>query len=115
VTQFEVVRTVSPQLLTVLNHLCELEQKIAKSADGEGLKRHVARMKDAFQELHLVYDYPLGKPFDETRTDVEAHISGASTDDLRVVEVLKPVIRLSVAGTSRVIQKGVVVVSGRKE
>lgn len=102
-------------LLTILNQLWELERKASKLAGSEGLQRNIARMREAFEELHCVYECPLGQAFDETRTDVEAHISGPSTERLEIVEVMKPIIRYSVAGTSRVIQRGVVVVSGRKE
>jgi hypothetical protein len=114
-TYSEPIQLNSRPLLTLMNQLCELEQKTNKMTDGEALQRHIARMKDAFKELHLVYEFPLGQTFDETRTDVEAHISGPSTDHLQIVEVLKPIIRFVVSGTSRVIQKGIVVVSGKKE
>lgn len=102
-------------LLAVLNQLCDLEQKVSKLEQCEPVRRNIARMKDALEEMHLVYENPMGQAFDETRTDVEAHIAGFGTENLRIVEVMKPIIRYSVAGTSRIIQRGVVVVSEAKE
>jgi hypothetical protein len=103
-----------PLLFTVLNQINELEQKASKT-DAELFKRNISRIKQAFSEANFIYENPLGERFSETRTDVEAHIAGSDTENLRIVEVLKPIIRYTVAGTSRVIQKGIVVVSSSKE
>jgi len=69
--------------------------------------------------LGLAYEDPMGQPFNETRTDLEATISGVGTEDLVVVEVIKPIIRSvsngETTGISRVIQKGIVVVQSRKD
>src|ERR1043166_9097847 len=90
-------------ILTVLNQLYELEQKLKKQGDPANLARNVGRMKDAFAEeglpsgdqlrIRLVYEDPMGQTFKETRTDLEATISGPGTDNLVVVEVIKPIIR----------------------
>lgn len=109
--QFEVPKP----MLAVLNQLFDLEQKVNRLEQCESLRRNISRMKDALEEMHLVYENPIGQSFNETRTDVEAHIAGSGTENLRIIEVLKPVIRLSVAGTSKVIQRGVVVASAVKE
>ena len=69
----------------------------------------------------------MGQPFKETRTDLEATISGSGTDNLVVVEVIKPIIRSLIrdnsgemsakdtAQFSQVIQKGIVIVETQKE
>lgn len=100
---------------TVLNQLCELEAGLDRAGDPERPKRCVQRMKDAFEELQLFYERPEGERFNETRTDVEAHIAGESTEDLRIVEVLKPVIRFGSQASSQIVQKGIVVVKSEKE
>ena len=120
-------------ILTALNQLYELEQKLKKQNDPANLSRHVGKMKDAFAEeclptwdagdsklrIGLTYEDPMGQPFKETRTDLEATISGSGTDNLVVVEVIKPIIRaISRDGAgefSRIVQKGVVIVESRKE
>ncbi len=58
----------------------------------------------------------MGQQFKETRTDLDATISGSGTESLVVVKVIKPIIRAILRdGFSQVIQKGVVIVESRKE
>ena len=85
--------------LTVLNQLYELEQKLKKHEDPANLSRNIDKMKAVFAEdgwrtwdagggqlrIGLVYEDPLGQPFKETRTDLEATISGPDTENLVVV------------------------------
>jgi DNA mismatch repair ATPase MutS len=113
---------ISKTLLTILNQVYEMEQKLAKNGDQNNLLRNLEKIKDALEHgegLGLVYENPLGQPFNETRTDVEATISGQITDNLVVVEVIKPIIRAIIregsAEISKVAQKGVVIVESRKE
>jgi hypothetical protein len=112
--------------LTVLNQLFELNQKLKKHGDTANFSRNVSRMKDAFAEdglpcagggrVRLDYEDPMGQAFTETRTDLEATISGSGTEDLFVVEVIKPIIRAVVKdGRSQVVQKGIVIVESRRE
>jgi hypothetical protein len=106
--------------LTLLNHLYEIERKTSGLDEFKKISRNVERMKSAFKaELNgsiddtgLTYEDPMGQPYNETRIDLEASISGEGTDNLIVVDVIKPIIRLESAqqGISRVVQKGVVIV-----
>jgi len=120
-------------ILIVLNQIYELEQKIKKHGDPANLSRNVGKMKDAFAEdgllvpdsmggqvlLGFVYEDPMGQAFKETRTDLDARISGSGTENLVVVEVIKPIIRYIANDAhgkfSVVVQKGIVVVESRKE
>ena len=116
--------------LAILNQLYELEQKLKRHEDPANLSRNIAKMKTVFAEdgwltwgagggqlrIGLVYEDPLGQPFKETRTDLEATISGPDTENLVVVEVIKPIIRALFAdGYSKIVQRGVVIVETRKE
>ena len=102
--------TVVKTYLRLLNQVFELERKTARLADAESVRRQVRRMKELFDEdLHLTYEDPTGQPFSETRTDVEARIAGNASDNLIIIETLKPVIRFSDGPTSTIVQKGVVV------
>lgn len=109
---------VPKSILVALNQLYEMEQKLKKSDDPANLQRNVSKMKDAFAEFGLAYEDPMGQPFKETRTDLEATISGAGTEDLVVVEVIKPIIRATLregsGEFSKIIQQGIVVVETRK-
>ena len=104
-------------VLTIINQLCELERKIKSHSDHESLQRNINRMKDAFEESGLVYDDPMGQHCPDTRTDVEASIAGIGTDDLVVIQVIKPIVRQrnpEVPGDAgRIVQKGKVVVESQ--
>lgn len=105
-------------LLTALNQVYELEQRIAKHGDSCNLGRHIERMKDAFEELGLVYEDPMGQRVSETRTDLEVSIAGTRTENLVIVEVIKPVIRVvdrGMPGFSKVVQRGVAVAKATEE
>ncbi|MBN2594852.1 MAG: hypothetical protein JXA81_15200 [Sedimentisphaerales bacterium] len=127
------IQQIPKSILTVLNQLYELEEKIKKQDDPANLSRNVGKIKDAFAEdslplsdagggqsyIGLAYEDPMGQPCKETRTDLEATISGPGTENLVVVEVIKPIIRAifkdSAGKFSKIIQKGIVIVESRKE
>lgn len=103
--------------LQVLSNLYDIERKLSISGDPSNAKRNVERIKDIFKEQHVFYEDPMGQPFSETRTDLDATITGESSHDLKVVEVIKPIIRYGDEIFSRVVQKGIVIVesdSGEK-
>ena len=56
---------------------------------------------------------PKGQEYNETRTDVEANIIGNSVENLIIVDVIKPIIRVKQNKTSQIIQKGIVIVQDR--
>lgn len=93
-----------------LNHLYEIERKLNLHGDPASIQRNVDRIKASFKDEKLFYEDPMGQSFNETRTDLEASISGESTENLVVVEVIKPIIRAGEQSYSRVVQKGIVVV-----
>jgi hypothetical protein len=136
IPKFQIPKSIS----VIINQLYELEQKLKKHGDPNNLQRNVTKMKDAFAEeglplgdgsgqlyICLSYEDPMGQAFKETRTDLDATISGSGTDNLVVVEVIKPIIRSEVrvsagelaekdkAQFMQVIQKGIVVVESLKE
>ncbi len=93
-----------------LSHLYEIERKLKLHGDPGSIQRNVDRIKASFEDEKLFFEDPMGQPFNETRTDLEATISGESTENLMVVEVIKPIIRAGEQSLSRVVQKGIVVV-----
>ncbi len=94
----------------ILNNLYEIESKLSRAGDPANALRNVIRIKEALASVGRFYEDPFGQSFTETRTDLEVTISGTETENLRVVEVIKPIIRIGDASYSRVVQKGIVVV-----
>ena len=97
-------------ILGVLNNLFEIEKKIGVSSEQSNLKRNVERMKELLADQNIFFENPMGERFSETRKDLEATITGTGTNDLRVTDVIKPIIRVGNKALSRVVQKGIVVV-----
>ena len=59
------------------NLVFELEKKLSEN-DSPGVKRNVQRMKDVLEEAGVLLMNPLGEPYQETRTDLEANIASAA-------------------------------------
>lgn len=97
-------------VLQVLNNLCDIERKLSIHGDPGNAKRNVERIKETFEDERVFYEDPMGQSFSETRTDLEATITGEGSDNLKVVEVIKPIIRVGDRNFSRVVQKGIVIV-----
>lgn len=102
-------------MLQVLNNVCDIERKLAAADDPMNVRRNIERIKEAFESAQFFYEDPMGQDFNETRSDLEVSISGSGTEDLKVVEVIKPVIRVGQRKLSRVVQKGIVVVESRPD
>ena len=97
-------------VLQVLNNLCDIERKLSIHGDPGNAKRNVVRIKETFADERVFYEDPMGQSFSETRTDLDATITGEGSDNLKVVEVIKPIIRVGDKTFSRVVQKGIVIV-----
>ncbi len=98
--------------LRLINQLFELEKKVLKASDPGGLQRPLDRMKDVFADMGYHIHNPSGEAYSETRTDVEASVLGNSASNLKVVEVIKPIVYQKEDGKNVLLQKGVVLVSG---
>jgi hypothetical protein len=98
-------------VFTVLNQVFELERKLSGLNDSMKFDRSLAKLREAFdsQEMQFIIENPLHQRYDITRTDVVATISSSEHDELVITEVLKPVIKVTSNGVSRIIQKGVVI------
>jgi len=75
---------------------------------------HNLRLSDLPAGSGLTIDDPLGQKYDERRSDLEAEVISDGDGPPIVVDVLKPIIRLSRGGQTDIIQRGVVTVSHRK-
>ena len=106
---------VSKDLLLIINQLFEMENKVNKLTENNSLQRNIDKIKNQLTEMGLTFENPIGQKFDETRTDCEASIAGEGTENLEIVEVLKPIVRLSQDGISAIAQKGIVIVKSKAE
>ena len=117
-------------ILSILNQLYDIENKIKKDGDPSKIQRNLDKILNvlnteagiydpSMKKVTFAYEDPMGQDFTETRTDLEATISGVGTDELKVVEVVKPIIRVvfadGVGEYSRIVQKGIVVVESQKK
>ena len=102
-------------VLQVLNNICDIERKLSIHGDPGNVRRNIEKIKDTFESEKIFYEDPFSQGFSETRTDLEASITGTGTENLHVVEVIKPIIRVGNKQFSRVIQKGIVVVESKIE
>ena len=117
--------TVPPIYLKILNQLYDMELKVKNSKDCETtinhINRNIERMKNIFLGLPEIdgspssfeYHNPMKQPYDDTRNDIDiAHIIGDKKENLRVVEVMKPIIKAVYQSTGRsiIVQNGVVIV-----
>ena len=102
------------QHLKILNQVFELERKIKGKDELVSLQRNIDRIKNSFEELGLTLYNPHGEAYNETRTDVEASISGNSTKNLQIINVIKPIVYEQKNGSRALIQKGVVIVESKR-
>jgi len=109
--------------ITLLNQLFEIERKLGESGEYEKISRNVERMKDVFcseispqsTNTEIFYENPMGQTYDETRNDLDAHIVGEATENLVVVDVIKPIIRVGnrQQGLTKVVQRAMVTVESK--
>ncbi len=110
------IHEIPKPVFTVLNQVFELERRLSKLDDSARYSRPLEKLKEAFDsdEAQFIIENPINQKYDITRTDVEATITGAEHEELEITEVLKPIIKLTYSGISRIIQKGVVIASASK-
>lgn len=94
------------------NLVFELEKKLTDS-NSPGLKRTVTRMKDVLDEAGILILNPMGEPYVETRTDLEANIVSPVKGALYIVDVIKPVLYTQDQQGKALLQKGVVIVGSK--
>ncbi|QEM03146.1 hypothetical protein DIU31_006270 [Mucilaginibacter rubeus] len=109
--------------LDILNQVFEIEKKLSQIKEPNSIQRNVNRLKESFENMksnisnepmNIIYKDPIGEDYNETRTDCEASIAGITTENLVIVEVIKPIIYCQFGGQNIIAQKGVVVVEEQK-
>lgn len=100
-------------LAQLVNQLYNLEKKVERMEESKSLSRDIQRMKRQFEQAGILYHVPLGEPYQETRTDCEATIVSEGKGDLRITEVIKPIIAVREGTFQHIKQRAVVLVEGR--
>jgi hypothetical protein len=98
-----ILRKVMKQLFEVINQLCSLENKLGEQ---EEFKRYFSRCRQSFEEMGISYYVPLNEKYTDTRTDIEASITGSENGNLFISQVIKPVI----VKDGVIVQKGIAIV-----
>jgi hypothetical protein len=99
--------------IKMTNLVFELEKKLSTTQPSTGILRNIDRMKTVLEEAGLLLLNPLGEPYNEARTDLEASISGSAADKLHVLDVIKPIVYTQKEGGRSLLQKGVVIVGNK--
>jgi hypothetical protein len=97
-------------ITTIINQLFELENKLKQEQIADKFERNFIRIKQTFEEDGYTYHNPIGEKYTETRTDCEASITGSLGNNMKIVQVIKPIIHQLENGKSSILQKGIVIV-----
>jgi hypothetical protein len=103
---------VAQELLFIINQVFEIERKASRLTEKNSIGRNTQRLVEKFAELGFEVHDPMGEAYNETRTDCEASIAGDTMHNLRITDVIKPIIRQRHGGANMIVQKAVVVVEG---
>ena len=96
--------------IKMANLVFELEKKLSTQQVSAGIARNLDRMKAVVEEAGLLLLNPAGETYTETRTDLEARITGSASGALTILDVIKPIVYVSQDGRRSLLQKGVVIV-----
>jgi hypothetical protein len=121
------VKALKPHLF-ILNQLFEIENKAKKIQEQNSIIRNTDRLKNFFEtevfsegiEYHgfsingLFMLDPIGEAFNETRLDCEATITGDSHENLKIIDVIRPIIFAKTDNSQIIVQKGIVIVKSTK-
>ena len=116
-TQIKLNKTVKNHIF-ILNQIFEIENKLSKLNITHTINRNIDKLKSFYEDnfddnTSFIIENPKGEDYNATRTDIEANIIGDSTDNLIIVDVIKPIIRIKQGGINQIIQKGIVIVQDK--
>jgi len=103
----------------ILNQIFEIENKLSKLDNiSHTINRNIDKLKSFYEDnfddnISFTIENPKGQKYNETRTDLEVNIVGDSIDNLIVIDVIKPIIRIKDGIKNQIVQKGIVVVQDK--
>lgn len=111
--------------LDFMNQIFEIEKKANNLQEENSISRNINKIKGLLEDeffkgsstIGLSYHNPLGEDYSDTRTDCEATIAGDSTENLEIIEVIKPIIYYSYSDYEKImkviVQPAVVIVKSK--
>ncbi len=96
-------------MIIVINQFFEIEKK-ANNRNISIFERNTNRLKNTFEEMGFNVIIPINETYNETRTDLTAHITSSNNKKLVITEVIKPIIYYKDNGKFVLVQKGNVIV-----
>ena len=96
-------------MIEVINQIFALESKLIKRENND-YARYFDRINTELKQLNFHVVNPIGKPYRNEMTDVEASILGDLNKTSKIAKVLKPIIYLTEDNETKLIQKGIVIV-----
>lgn len=110
----------------VLNSLFQAQKRLGRIEGTDSVDRALDAIKHEFRSGYhrpgsgFEMVDPTGQKYSETRSDVQATMSGVSNKNLRIIETMKPIISLQITTddgrvTSIIVQQGIVVVRSSDE
>ena len=96
--------------IQLINQIVEIRQKISEEKLDKKFERNFNRIFSVFEEKGFIFQYPLGEKYNETRADCDATIIGKESNNMTIVQVIKPIIYKKNADKPILIQKGIVMV-----
>lgn len=104
----------------ILNQIFEIESKVNKLNESNSINRNIRKLKnfyenDFHENISFVIENPIDQKYDETRIDLEANIIGDKVNNLFIIDVIKPIIRIKEGNANYIIQKGIVIVQSKNK
>lgn len=99
------------EMLPLINQFFEIESKVRDLDKTASFERNFNRVQHIFKEAGWVIQNPTGEPYQETRTDCEASISGDPKRPMKIAKTLKPIIYQRNQDQLQLVQKAVVLVT----
>jgi len=108
------MRSKEKTFCNILNQLHLLKGKCEGKINESQINRHFDRIQQSFQDLGYFMENPIGEPYDLTRLDCEASVAGEETENLKITEVIKPIIYFRDDEGNQIVQRAVVIVEPKK-
>ncbi len=103
------------KICTIINQVYSINSSIKLKLDSDSLTRKFQRIYRELENMGYTMHDPLGENYDVERVDCEATISGNSSKNLKIVEVIKPIIYLTLSERREILQRGIVIIQGRED
>lgn len=116
-TQIKLNKALKNQIF-ILNQIFEIENKLSKLDISHTINRNIDKLKSFYEDslddnTSFIIENPKGQDYNETRTDVQVNIVGDSVENLIIVDVIKPIIRVKQGHANQIIQQGIVIVQDK--